>query len=78
MCRDVVARGPSKSRRKKAFAAIFFTGQCSCSGKPPAKQGLSLSKKGKKRVRVMSQEKGKKRMLMPSHTQVRTDAHSPL
>ena len=45
MRRDVVGQGPSKSRRKKTFAAFFFTGQCSCSGKPPAKQGLSLSKK---------------------------------
>ena len=28
----------------KTFTAIFFPEQCSCSGKRPAKQGLSLSK----------------------------------
>ena len=42
MLEDVVAQGPSKSRRVKRFAAIFSPEQCSCSGKGPAKQGFSI------------------------------------
>ena len=44
MLRDVVAQGPSKPRRINNVDGYFFPEQCSCSGKRPAKQGLSLSK----------------------------------
>ena len=41
--RDVVAQGPSKSRRKRKVDGFLFPTECSCSGKRPAKQRLSLS-----------------------------------
>ena len=45
MLRDVVAQGPPKSRRmKNVYGDFFIPEQCSCSGKRPAKQRLSLSK----------------------------------
>ena len=44
MLRDVAAQGPSKYRLVKNGDGYFFPEQCSCSGKWPAKQGLSLSK----------------------------------
>ena len=45
LLKDVVAQGPSKSRRISNVYGHFFLiwEQCSCSGKRPAKQGLSLS-----------------------------------
>ena len=43
MLRNVVAHCPSKARRTKTFTAIFFPVQCSCSGKRPAKPGVSLN-----------------------------------
>ena len=57
--RDVVDQGPSKSRRIKTLTAIFFQDQCSCSGKQPTKQGLSLSKQISMSY-VMPQRKGDK------------------
>ena len=41
MLRDVVAQGPSKSRRIKTLTAVFVPEQCS----RPTKQGLSLNKR---------------------------------
>ena len=43
LIRDVVAQGPSKSRRIKNVDGFYFPEQCSCPGYALRKQALSLS-----------------------------------